>query len=67
MTDVNDKYDLVGGGMQVLGLLGDLTEKAVNKGVELNTEYNLMDKAMVALEEAISKVRGVGGGGGRYV
>ena len=31
ITEVNDEYDVVGAGLQALGIVGDLTEKAVKK------------------------------------
>tara|TARA_B110000305_G_C19283877_1_gene560699 strand:+ start:464 stop:862 length:399 start_codon:yes stop_codon:yes gene_type:complete len=55
--ELNAEYDLVGGGKQVLGVLGDLTEKVVAKALDLNTEYELTGKAKAALDEAINKVK----------
>lgn len=57
LTEVNDEYDLVGGGMTALGVVGDLVEKAVKKAGELNEEYKLTSKAQEALKDAINKAK----------
>jgi hypothetical protein len=57
IAEVNDEYDLVGGGMTALGVLGDLVEKAVKKVGELNEEYKLTDKAQEALKSAVEKAK----------
>ena len=57
ITEVNDEYDLVGGGVTALGVLGDLVEKAVKKAGELNEEYKLTGKAQDALKQAVDKAK----------
>merc|ERR1712130_172078 len=57
IKEVNDEYDLVGGGITALGVIGDLVEKAVAKAGELNEEYKLTDKAQEALGSAVAKAK----------
>lgn len=57
IDEVNDEYDLVGGGITALGVVGDLVEKAVKKAGELNEEYKLTDKAQDALKSAVAKAK----------
>ena len=57
VSEINDEYDLVGGGMTALGVVGDLVEKAVKKAGELNEEYKLSDKAVVSLKGAVDKAK----------
>jgi len=57
ISEVNDEYDLVGGGVTALGIVGDLVEKAVDKVGELNEEYKLTDKAKTALSSAVDKAK----------
>jgi chromosome segregation ATPase len=55
IEEINEEYDLVGGGVTALGVIGDLVEKAINKAGELNEEYNLTTKAKEALSAAVEK------------
>jgi chromosome segregation ATPase len=57
ITEINDKYDLVGGGLTALGVVGELVEKAVKKAGELNEEYKLTDKATASLKAAVEKAK----------
>mmetsp|Transcript_40163 Transcript_40163/g.45709 ORF Transcript_40163/g.45709 Transcript_40163/m.45709 type:complete len:221 (-) Transcript_40163:113-775(-) len=57
ITEINDEYDLLGGGVTALGVVGDLVEKAIVKTGELNEEYKLTDKAKDALSSAVSKAK----------
>ena len=57
IIEVNDEYDLVGGGVTALGVIGDLVEKAVKKAGELNEEYKLTGKAQEALKTAVEKAK----------
>lgn len=57
ITEINDEYDLVGGGVTALGVVGDLVEKAIQKAGELNEEYKLTDKASEALSTAVAKAK----------
>ena len=55
IKEINEEYDLVGAGMTVLGVVGDLVDKSIKKAVELNEEYKLTDKALAAVQDAIEK------------
>ena len=57
ISEINDEYDLAGTAMTALGVVGDLVEKAIIKGGELNEEYSLSDKATVALKDAVEKAK----------
>ena len=57
ISEINDEYDLVGGGMTALGVVGDLVEKAIKKAGELNEEYELTDKAKTSLKSAVDKAK----------
>lgn len=57
IKEVNDEYDLVGGGVTALGVVGDLVEKIVDKAGELNKEYQLTEKAKESLNSAIAKAK----------
>lgn len=57
IEEINDEYDLVGAGVTAFGVIGDLVEKAVTKAGNLNEEYKLTDKAMEALNGAVSKAK----------
>lgn len=57
ITEINDEYDLVGGGVTALGVVGDLVEKAIVKAGELNEEYKLTDKAIDALKGSVEKAK----------
>ena len=57
IEEINDEYDLVGGGVTALGVIGDLVEKTVVKVGELNEEYELTGKAKEALSGAVSKAK----------
>jgi tetratricopeptide (TPR) repeat protein len=57
ISELNDEYDLVGGGVTALGVIGDLVEKAVKRFGELNEEYSLTEKAKEALKGAIEKAK----------
>jgi len=57
IDELNTEYDLVGGTTTALGVIGDLVEKAVIKAGELNEEYQLSDKAVTAMKNAIEKAK----------
>jgi SMC interacting uncharacterized protein involved in chromosome segregation len=57
IKEINDEYDLVGGAMTALGVIGDLVEKAVKKASELNEEYQLSSKAKDSLAKAVDKAK----------
>lgn len=57
IKEINDEYDLVGGGVTALGIVGDLVEQVVQKAGELNEEYQLTSKAKQALSNAVDKAR----------
>merc|ERR1712157_490542 len=56
-SKITDEYDLVGSGMTALGVVGDLVEQAIIKAGEINEEYQLSDKAIVALGDAVDKAK----------
>jgi hypothetical protein len=58
IAEINDEYDLVGGGLTALGVIGDLVEKAINKVGELNSEYKISDRALESLRSAVSRASG---------
>lgn len=55
IKEINDEYDLVGAGMTSLGVIGELVEKAIKKGAELNEEYKLSEKALSAVKSGVDK------------
>jgi hypothetical protein len=57
ISEINDEYDLVGGGVTALGVIGDLVEKAIKKAGELNDEYKLTEKATASLSGAVDKAK----------
>jgi hypothetical protein len=57
LTEINDEYDLVGGSVTALGVVGELVEKAITKAGELNAEYKLTDKAVDSLKVAVEKAK----------
>lgn len=57
IAEVNDEYDLVGGFTTALGVVGELVEKAIKKGGELNEEYKLTSKATDSLKSAVDKAK----------
>lgn len=57
IKELNDEYDLIGGSTTVLGVVGDLVEKGVKKISELNSEYQLSDKAKQSLAKAVEKAK----------
>jgi hypothetical protein len=65
IKEINDEYDLVGGGVTALGVVGDLVEKAILKAAELNEEYQLSAKAKQALSNAVEKAKAASQEAGR--
>merc|ERR1712005_40494 len=57
LAALNDEYDLVGKGKQVLWVAGDLSEKAITKGIEINEEYDLVGKAGDLVKDTAAKVK----------
>ena len=57
ITEINDEYDLVGGSLTALGVVGELVDKAVAKAKEVNEEYNLVDKATASAKAAVDKAK----------
>jgi len=55
VTQANADYDLVEKGKQAIGYAGDLSVKAIDKAIELNSEYKITEKATSAAKDAISK------------
>jgi chromosome segregation ATPase len=57
LKEINDEYDVVGGSLTALGVLGELVEKAVDKAKEVNSEYKLTDKALTSAKQAVEKAK----------
>ena len=53
--ELNKEYDLVEKGKQAIGYAGDLSVKAIDKGIELNKEYKITEQVTAKLTEASSK------------
>ena len=53
-AELDKEYDLVEKGKQALGYAGDLSAKAIDKGIELNAEYKLTDQVVAKVTEASS-------------
>ena len=53
-NELDKEYDLVEKGKQALGYAGDLSAKAIDKGLELNAEYKLTDQVVAKVTEASS-------------
>jgi len=52
-----DELDVVEGGKQVLGAVGDVLEAGIDKAVDANEEYKLTDRAAEAAKKAVDKVK----------
>eukprot|EP00549_Striatella_unipunctata_P012468 CAMPEP_0118697822 /NCGR_PEP_ID=MMETSP0800-20121206/14780_1 /TAXON_ID=210618 ORGANISM="Striatella unipunctata, Strain CCMP2910" /NCGR_SAMPLE_ID=MMETSP0800 /ASSEMBLY_ACC=CAM_ASM_000638 /LENGTH=227 /DNA_ID=CAMNT_0006597417 /DNA_START=141 /DNA_END=824 /DNA_ORIENTATION=- len=57
IEEINGEYDLVGSGVTALGVVGELVESAIKKAGELNSDYQLTDKAISAVTSAVDKVK----------
>merc|ERR1719149_260413 len=54
---LNGKYDLSDKAKQALGFAGDLSIKAIDKGLELNKEYKITDQVKDKVAEAVEKAK----------
>ena len=52
-----DEFDVVEGGKQALGAIGEVLETSIDKAVDANKEYKLTDRAAEAAKKAIDKVK----------
>jgi len=52
LSSLDMEFGLVEKGKQVLGYAGDLSVKAIDKSIELNSEYKLTDKVTEAVKAA---------------
>ena len=52
-----DELDLVEGGKQALGAVGDVLETSIDKAVDANKEYKLTERASDAAKKAIDKAK----------
>ena len=52
-----DEIDLLEGGKQALGAVGDVLETSIDKAAEANKEYKLTDRAAEAAKKAVNKVK----------
>ncbi|KAJ8598883.1 hypothetical protein CTAYLR_009972 [Chrysophaeum taylorii] len=55
ITEINDEYDLVGKSKQAISYAGELSTKAIDKGIELNDEYKIVDKVTEAVKTTVEK------------
>ena len=53
-AELDKEYDLLEKGKQAIGYAGDLSAKAIDKGLELNAEYKLTDQVVEKVTEATS-------------
>jgi hypothetical protein len=54
-TKLAADYDLVAKGKQALGVVGELTDTAIEKTVELEKEYKVVDKVKESVKSAVDK------------
>lgn len=52
-----DEIDLIEGGKQALGAVGDVLETSIDKAFDANKEYKLTERATGAAKKAIDKVK----------
>ena len=52
-----DELDVVEGGKQALGAIGEVLEVSIDKALDANKEYKLTDRAAEAAKKAIEKVK----------
>jgi hypothetical protein len=52
-----DEIDLLEGGKQALGAVGDVLETSIDKAVDANEEYKLTERAAEAAKKAIEKAK----------
>jgi len=57
VTELNDQYDLVSKSKSVAGYASEIAEKAIDKGRELDAEYELSNKAIDAVKGGVDKAR----------
>jgi len=55
VVDLNKEYDLVSKGKQALTYASDLSVKAVDKAIELNDEYKVVDKVTDTVKSTVEK------------
>ena len=55
IQDLNDEYDLVGSTMSGLGFVGEVVENSIKKAGELDSDYQLTNKAMKTIKTAVKK------------
>ncbi|KAL7549079.1 hypothetical protein ACHAWF_012350, partial [Thalassiosira exigua] len=57
IQQVAEEIDLIEGGKQALGAVGDVLEVSIDKAVDANKEYKLTERAAGAAKKAIDKAR----------
>lgn len=57
LSDLNEQYDLTGKVKTATGLAVDFTGAAIEKAIELNEKYAIVDKTTEALSTAASKIK----------
>lgn len=56
-TDLDNQYDLVTKAKSAVGLAADLTGTAIDKAIELNEKYSIVDKTTDAVKKAVNKAK----------
>eukprot|EP00578_Thalassiosira_sp_NH16_P022846 CAMPEP_0181103378 /NCGR_PEP_ID=MMETSP1071-20121207/14832_1 /TAXON_ID=35127 /ORGANISM="Thalassiosira sp., Strain NH16" /LENGTH=312 /DNA_ID=CAMNT_0023186445 /DNA_START=40 /DNA_END=978 /DNA_ORIENTATION=- len=57
IQQIADEIDLIEGGKQALGAVGDVLETSIDKAVGVNKEYKLTERAAGAAKKAIDKAK----------
>lgn len=57
IQQIADEIDLIEGGKQALGAVGDVLETSIDKAVDANKEYKLTERAAGAAKKAIEKAK----------
>lgn len=57
LSDLNEQYDLTGKVKSATNLAVDFTGAAIEKAIELNEKYSIVDKTTEALSTAASKIK----------
>mmetsp|Transcript_24056 Transcript_24056/g.72183 ORF Transcript_24056/g.72183 Transcript_24056/m.72183 type:complete len:212 (+) Transcript_24056:54-689(+) len=55
--ELNKEYDLLEKSKQAIGYAGDLSVKAIDKGLELNKEYKITEQVTAKAAEAVEKAK----------
>jgi len=55
--EVNKDYDLTGVSLTTLGVIGELFERAAQRAIDLNEEYQITEKAVESAKKAIDSTK----------